>query len=152
MGAGSRFDQPLTLVIDGRQVVACGPLGFVGCETHAEVATTLRQFCHGIATAHGTFVNPDYDEQRCEELVGVREDKDEDEWMLTAEVRPEAVGRHISSASWSAFTFVTTPGWGGTGPLVRARGVIRYFRRDPGVDVHVWNGDASGNDLEVRWV
>ena len=46
----------------------------------------------------------------------------------------------------------STPGWGGTGPLVRARGVIRYFRRDPGVDVHVWNGDASGNDLEVRWV
>lgn len=43
MGAGSKFDQPLTLIQNGHEVVACGPLNFYGCDVSARVTIDLRQ-------------------------------------------------------------------------------------------------------------
>ena len=147
MGVGSRFDQPLTLISDGNQVVACGPLRFHGCDTHAEVIISLHQSGHGQAHASGTFVNTHFNTGQCEDEVG----DIEDEWMLTAGVTPEAVGAHIRSAMWSAFAFAPTPKYGGNGALVRGHGVIRYHQQSGGVDNKPWDGDVDGNDLEVRW-
>jgi len=147
MGVGSRFDQPLTLISDGHQVIACGPLGFEGCDTHADVSISLHQGSHGQAHASGTFVNSNRNEQLCDQEVG----DDEDEWMLTADVSPEAVGGHLRSASWSSFAFAPTPKYGGSGDPVRAHGVIVYHRKTGGGNTEVWDGDVDHNDLEVRW-
>ena len=147
MGVGSRFDQPLTLISDGRQVIACGPLGFFACETHAEVIVSMHQTGHGQAHGNGAFVNPDYDPSKGETPVG----DDEDEWMLTADVTPQAVGSHIRSATWSSFAFAPTAAYGGGAPPVQAHGVIRYHRDGSRIDTSTWTGDGMGNDLEVRW-
>ena len=144
MGAGSRFDQPLTLINDGHKVVACGPLGFFGCEVNAEVTITLRQPGKGIASGHCHFPNTNVDPDKCEEEVG----DDEDEWMLTCPVRPEATHSRIASVAWSAAAFTLTPAYGGTGALVIAHGVITYLNQSTGgMDTQIW--DAS--DLECRW-
>jgi hypothetical protein len=154
MGAGSRFDEPLTLISDGRQVVACGPLGFFGNETHAEVAITLRQPGHGIVNANGVFANPAFNGKRTQKVVSSRGKNEDDEWMLTGDVRPDMVSVSILSAQWTSFSFTPTQPWdpNSTAPLVKSFGVIRYHTVAAGVDVHVWHGDSAGNDLQVRWV
>ena len=59
MGAKSRFEQPLTLLGGGNQVVACGPLLFDEDDVLAEVNISLTQPGKGTATAAGVFVkNP----------------------------------------------------------------------------------------------
>jgi hypothetical protein len=148
MGAGSRFDQPLTLVHDGHQVVACGPLGFYGCEVRAEVTINLRQPGHGKARGHGVFTNAHHDPAKCEDEVG---DDDDDEWMLSPCVNPEAVHEHLTSAMWSSFAFRPTPAYGGTAPLVIAHGVIVYLNQDGTQDIKPWVGDGAGHDMDARW-
>jgi hypothetical protein len=150
MGAGSRFDQPLTLIEDGRKVVACGPLGFEENEVSAEVSIDLTQLPGRgdrmakpvvKASASGVFVNHKHDPDPDEE-------DEEDEWMLTAAVVPKSVGKDIKSAAWTALAFEVAP----PGELVIAHGVIRYLRIDGTVDVKKWTGDGPDKGrLQTRW-
>jgi hypothetical protein len=144
MGAGSRFDQPLTLLDDGRKVVACGPLRFFGCDVKATVTLDLKQQQHGRASVSGEFVNTNFDPDRCTEEVGDLED----EWMLTAPVTPFAVSSSLRSSGWQSVAFVTAPA---PGPLVKAHGVIVYTKLDGSQEIVRWKGDEHQNDLEVRW-
>jgi hypothetical protein len=152
MGAGSRFDQPLTLLQDGHQVVACGPLGFYGCDVSARVTIDLKQRAEvhafhpgrGRANASGVFPNTNYDEERCDEPVG----DEEDEWMLTATVQPYPVTSALSAAAWSGAAFVPAP----PGPLVEAHGSIVYTRSDGSTHGFTWIGTGPPNNdpLEAR--
>ena len=144
MGAGSRFDQPLTLLQDGHQVVACGPLRFFGCDVSARVSIDLKQQPEkdrehdvfrpgrGRATASGDFPNTNHDHERCDEEVG----DDEDEWMLTATVQPYPVTSQLSAVAWSGAAFVPAP----PGPLVVAHGSIVYTRDDGTTHGFTWIG------------
>jgi hypothetical protein len=85
MGAGSRFDQPLTLIEDGHKVIACGPLQFQGCDVRAEVTIELVQPGHGRAVTTKVFPNKNFNKHRCDEVVG----DEEDEWMMRATVEPD---------------------------------------------------------------
>jgi hypothetical protein len=142
MGAGSRFDQPLTLIQDGHKVVACGPLGFHGCEVRAEVSIDLKQPGNGKASATGIFVNTNVDEERCNQEVG----DDEDEWMLTAIVKPHPVHGGTRSTNWSSTAFAPTDP-AGSGQLVIGHGVITYRNLDGTIDIKRWHQD----DLKTRW-
>jgi hypothetical protein len=144
MGAGSKFDQPLTLIQDGHKVIACGPLNFQGCDVRAEVTIELVQPNHGRAIKTKVFPNKNFDKHRCEEAVG----DDEDEWMMTATVEPPFMHSGLRSVGWGAAAFVTAPT---PGPLVVAHGVITYYRWDGSQHSVPWTGDVNGNDLEARW-
>ena len=154
MGAGSKFDQPLTLIQDGHKVVACGPLRFHGCDVRAEVTIELVQPGHGRAVKTKMFPNRNFDDDRCDDLVG----DEEDEWMMTATVEPEfmhsglrSVGwgtpassllrrlAHSSSPTGSSHTSGVTalsrpcPGWATrTRTTSRLAGSSRQARNDPG--------------------
>ena len=144
MGAGSKFDQPLTLIQDGHKVVACGPLRFHGCDVRAEVTIELVQPGHGRAVKTKMFPNRNFDDGRCDDVVG----DEEDEWMMTATVEPEFMHSGLRSVGWGSAGFVTAPT---PGPLVVAHGVITYFRRDGSQQTVPWMGDENQNDLEARW-
>ncbi|HEX2588145.1 MAG TPA: hypothetical protein VHL51_07760 [Gaiellales bacterium] len=150
MGAGSRFDQPLTLIQDGHQVVACGPLRFFGCDVSARVSIDLKQQPtrdrkrdvfrpgRGRATADGVFPNTNYSKKRCKEEVG----GDEDEWMLTATVQPYPVTSQLSAVAWSGAAFAPTP----PGELVVAHGSIVYTRDDGSTHGFTWIGTGDVTD------
>lgn len=55
MGAGSKFDQPLTLIEDGHKVIACGPLQFQAFDVRAEVTIHLEQDGRGKAVTTKIF-------------------------------------------------------------------------------------------------
>lgn len=141
MGAGSRFDQPLTLIEDGHKVVACGPLNFYGCDVSARVTIDLKQKANkhnyqpsrGRATASDDFPNPNHDLELCDEPVG----DDEDEWMLTATVRPYPVTSSTPASAWATAAFVTAPI---PGPLIEAHGSIVYTRNDGTIHGFTWIG------------
>lgn len=137
MGAKSRFEQPLTLLGGGNQVVACGPLLFDEDDVLAEVNISLTQPGKGTATAAGVFVkNP---------LPSSGSGDDDEEWMLTARVRPQAVYRN-TAAAWAAHIFVPAP----PDSLVIASGVIRYLDMNGNIQVFHWTGDENGDPLQVR--
>lgn len=138
MGAKSRFDQPLTLLSGGNQVVACGPLLFDEDDVLAEVNISLTQPGKGTAIAMGVFVkNP---------LPRTGSDDDEgEEWMLTANVRPQAVFKN-TAAAWAAHIFVPSP----PDVPVIASGVIRYLDNHGNIQVFHWTGDKNGDPLEVQ--
>jgi hypothetical protein len=150
MGAGSRFDQPLTLLQDGHQVVACGPLRFDGCDVSARVSIDLKQRAdthdafhpgRGRATATGVFPNTNYNEELCDEEVG----DDEDEWMLTATVQPYPVTSALSATAWSSAAFVPAPV---PGPRIEGHGSIVYTRSDGSTHGFTWIG--TGKDTTPR--
>jgi hypothetical protein len=153
MGAGSRFDQPLTLIQDGHQVVACGPLNFFGCDVSAHVSIDLKQKANqhpsqpgrGRATASGIFPNPNYNEESCDEPVG----DDEDEWMLTATVVPYPVTSNTPASAWAGAAFVPAPV---PGPLIEGRGSIVYTRSNGSPRGFTWKGTGlpDEHDLEAR--
>jgi|SRR6476620_10679207 len=153
MGAGSRFDQPLTLLQDGHLVVACGPLNFQGCDVSARVSIDLKQRANthsyqpsrGRATASGVFPNTNYDSEKCDEQVG----DEEDEWMLTATVQPFPVTSSTSASAWSTAAFVTAPI---PGPLVEAHGSIVYTRDDGTTQGFAWigTGPPANDPLAAR--
>lgn len=145
MGAKSRFEQPLTLLNGGRQVVACGPLLFFGCDMLATVDISLIQPGKGAASAHGVFVNHHFNPDKCKELVGDPDDDDSNEWMLTANVRPQAMYAH-TAAGWAAHVFVPAP----PDNMVNASGVIRYRDNHGNVEMFQWTGDDLGGPLQVR--
>ena len=144
MGAGSRFDQPLTLIEDGHKVIACGPLQFQGCDVRAEVTIELVQPGHGRAVTTKVFPNKNHDPERCDDEVGT----EEDEWMVRATVEPHVMHRGLRSVDWASSAFTTAPN---PGPLVVGHGVITYFRANGPGNTMTWVGDVDGNDLEARW-
>ena len=149
MGAGSRFDQPLTLIQNGHRVVACGPLGFYGCDVSARVSIDLKQKAdrhnyqpsRGRATASGDFPNPNHndDEEFCGEPVG----DEDDEWMLTATVLPYPVTSATPASAWATAAFVTAPI---PGPLIEGHGSIVYTRSDGTTHGFTWIGTGEPNN------
>jgi len=168
MGAGSKFDQPLTLLDNGHRVVACGPLRFDGCDVSARVSIDLKQTAElneyqhqpsrgrARATASGDFPNPNYDEELCEpreggEGDGQVGDDEEDEWMLTATVVPYPVTAATPASAWAVAAFVPAPV---PGPLIVGRGSIVYTRYDGTTEGFNWKGtgpDDGNRDLEARY-
>ena len=144
MGAGSRFDQPLTLIEDGHKVIACGPLQFQGCDVRAEVTIELVQPGHGRAVTTKVFPNKNFNKHRCDEVVG----DEEDEWMVRATVEPDHMHAGLRSVDWASTAFVTAPS---PGPLVVGHGVITYVRWNGPGNTLTWIGDEAGKDLEARW-
>ncbi len=69
MGAKSRFEQPLTLLNGGSQVVACGPLLFFWDDVLAEVNISLISRARAARPHTAVFVNHDFDPKRRGELV-----------------------------------------------------------------------------------
>jgi len=149
MGAGSRFDQPLTLLENGHQVVACGPLRFYGCDVSARVTIDLKQKAkphnyqpsRGRATASGDFPNPNFnDEELCDEPVG----DEEDEWMLTATVQPYPVTSSTPASAWATAAFVPAPI---PGPLIEGHGSIVYTKNNGTTHGFTWigTGPDDGN-------
>ncbi|MFI5049006.1 MAG: hypothetical protein ACHQEA_03955 [Gaiellales bacterium] len=150
MGAGSKFDQPLTLLGNGHQVVACGPLRFDGCDVSARVSIDLKQRANpgeyqpsrGRATASGDFPNPNYDEELCDARVG----DEEDEWMLTATVVPYPVTSATPASAWATAAFVTAPN---PGPLIEGRGSIVYTRNDGTTKGFQWKGTGHPHNADL---
>ena len=110
MGAGSKFDQPLTLIEDGHKVIACGPLRFWACDARAEVTIQLRQGAHRAVTTK-MFPNTNFDEDGGEVAVG---DEEDDEWMMRATVEPYPMHKGLRSVDWANAAFVTAPNPGPT--------------------------------------
>jgi len=129
MGAGSKFFDPLTLIDQGRKVVACGPLRFHACDVSAQVAIDLLQPGGPGGPARRALgsqvcTNPNHiPGGSCEEPVG---DDDTNEWMIDAVVQPALMTHEVRSAGWSTVVFEVTP----PGELVLGIGVIRYLRED----------------------
>jgi hypothetical protein len=151
MGAGSRFDQPLTLIADGHQVVACGPLGFYANDVSARVTIDLEQKAKkphrpssGRATASGDFPNPHHNEKLGNKPVG---DDEVDEWMLTATVQPYPVTSSTPASAWLGAAFVAAP----PGPLVEGHGSIVYTRGDGSTHGFTWVNTGPQNPrLQAR--
>lgn len=147
MGAGSRFDQPLTLISNGHRVVACGPLNFDGCDLAAHVTIDLEQRAdppnyqpsRGRATVSGDFPNHHYNKKRCDEQVG----DEDDEWMLTATVRPYPVTSSTPASAWATAAFVTAPI---PGPMIVGHGSIVYTRDDGSTHGFTWTGTGLPNN------
>ncbi len=147
MGAGSRFDQPLTLIQRGHRVVACGPLNFSRHDVAAHVTIDLEQRANpaefqpsrGRATVSGDFPNHHHDEDRDDEEVG----DEGDEWMLTATVRPYPVTSSTPASAWATAAFVTAPI---PGPMIVGHGSIVYTRHDGKTHGFTWTGTGPPNE------
>lgn len=134
MGAGSKFDQPLTLIEDGHKVIACGPLRFWACDARAEVTIQLRQGAHRAVTTK-MFPNTNFDEDGGEVAVG---DEEDDEWMMRATVEPYPMHKGLRSVDWGSAAFA--PG------EVHGHGIIKYYRGNGGGNTKSWV-----RDLDARW-
>jgi hypothetical protein len=144
MGAGSKFDQPLTLIEDGHKVIACGPLQFQAFDVRAEVTIHLEQDGRGKAVTTKIFPNTNFDKTRGRARVGT----EDDEWMMRATVEPHRMHKKLRSVDWANAAFVTAPN---PGPRVVGHGVITYYRWNGDSNTKTWVGDADGNGLNARW-
>jgi hypothetical protein len=147
MGAGSRFDQPLTLIQNGHKVVACGPLNFSTHDVSAHVTIDLEQRANpeeyqpsrGRATASGDFPNHHHDKD------GDNKEVDDDglEWMLTATVHPYPVTSSMSASAWGNAAFVAAPN---PGPLIVGHGSIVYTDHNGDTHGFTWTGTGPPGD------
>jgi hypothetical protein len=116
MGAGSKFEIPLTLLRDGDAVMACGPLGFDPADTHAEVSIHLVQPGHAQGRKTDTIGNVRHGGNS-----GGFEDDEAAEWMFTIEAAHLVMTSALRAGGMPPARFVS-------GVPVKGFGLITYHQ------------------------